>query len=249
MSLCLFFLPTILITSGVSLCLPNLDPISLSPILGNFQQWKLTHYVYHGCLQFFATHTHTHTEHWPPFSLCWALQCYLLTQKANEKIPDHYIILWNMTVFLPLSQSSDFSDITNWPTPGELAKEVWYVWMQLLLQAMGACFLVLLLAASKIDLFFQFLLTRWSARSILKCSGCSFAEGWCRFLKRGCLIKCKKVFWFWSHMVRCLIGGGYSEPDKAETGLQLTVKIFKLTSSSSKNYFRFCKVQATAVKI
>lgn len=148
-----------------------------------------------------------HTEHWPPFSLCWALQCYLLTQKANEKIPDHYIILWNLTVFLPLSQSSDFSDITNWPTPGELAKEVWYVWMQLLLQAMRACFLVLLLAASKMDLFFQFLLTRWSARSILKCSGCSFAEGWCRFLKRGCLIKCKKVFWFWSHMVRCVMGG------------------------------------------
>lgn len=25
------------------------------------------------------------------------------------------------------SQSSDFSDITNWPTPGELAKEVWHI--------------------------------------------------------------------------------------------------------------------------
>lgn len=50
-------------------------------------------------------------------------------------------------------------------------------------------------------------------------------------------------------MVRCVMGGDYSEPDKAETGLQLTVKNFKLTSGSSKNYFRLCKVQATAVKI
>lgn len=51
------FLPTILITSGVcTLCLPNLDPISVSPNLWNFQQWKLTHCVYHGCLQF-SPHT------------------------------------------------------------------------------------------------------------------------------------------------------------------------------------------------